>query len=205
MNDIVIRIEETRDRHASENLVREAFWNLFKPGCDEHLFLHRLREGPEFVPELALVAEDPGGIVGCIASMRARVVDDASGGGIGVICLGPLAAHTSRRGEGIGSRLVHETLARARALGFPGAFLFGHPGFYPRFGFADARRWNVATEQGANFDAFMGIELFPGGLAVERGRLVLGDLLQVDPAELERFDAGFPPLEKGEPTCPIAP
>jgi predicted N-acetyltransferase YhbS len=199
MNNIAIRNEHATERAISENLVREAFWNLFKPGCDEHLILHKARSHPAFVKELSLVAVESGAVLGCIATTRANVVETETGLSREVLCPGPLAVHPDHQKRGIGSILVQATLAKARELGFSGAFLYGNPSFYQRFGFENASRWGVTTPQGMNFDAFMGVELVSGGLVGVKGKLDTGDLFEVDPAELERFDAGFEPKEKTSP------
>ena len=58
--NIVIRREEEKDRRAVEHLVRESFWNVYRPGCYEHFVLHKLRSDPAFVQELDLVMEKDG-------------------------------------------------------------------------------------------------------------------------------------------------
>lgn len=63
---VVIRQERAEDEATVENLVREAFWNVYRPGCQEHDVLHRLRASPNFVRELAFVMEGDGRIIGQI-------------------------------------------------------------------------------------------------------------------------------------------
>ncbi len=64
--NVVIRQERAEDEATVENLVREAFWNVYRPGCQEHDVLHRLRASPNFVRELAFVMEGDGRIIGQI-------------------------------------------------------------------------------------------------------------------------------------------
>lgn len=64
--NVVIRQEREEDEATVENLVREAFWNVYRPGCQEHYVLHRLRASPNFVRELAFVMEGDGRIIGQI-------------------------------------------------------------------------------------------------------------------------------------------
>jgi predicted N-acetyltransferase YhbS len=66
MDDIIIRLETKDDYRAVEELTREAFWNVYKPGADEHYFVHTMRERPDFIPELAFVLEKGGEIIGNI-------------------------------------------------------------------------------------------------------------------------------------------
>ncbi len=195
MNTITIRTELSSDHRACEELVREAFWDLYRPGCVEHLILHNARDHADFVGELDLVALAGDQIVGCIVSTLARVVD-AAGTSREVLVLGPLAVTPARQRSGIGGALMRASLERATRLGFCGAFLYGSPDYYPRFGFRSAGDWNVTTADGLNFDAFMGIELIPGGLADVNGRLLESRAFEVDPAQLAGFDALFPVREK---------
>ena len=53
--NIIIRLERENEYHEVENLVRESFWNVYRPGCLEHYVLHQLRNDPAFVPELDFV------------------------------------------------------------------------------------------------------------------------------------------------------
>lgn len=54
-NDYTIRLEKSEDYRAVENLVRESFWNVYRPGCSEHYVIHVLRDDPAFVKELDFV------------------------------------------------------------------------------------------------------------------------------------------------------
>ena len=55
--NITIRLENENDYQNVENLTREAFWNVYRPGCMEHYVLHCYRRDPDFVPELDFVME----------------------------------------------------------------------------------------------------------------------------------------------------
>ncbi|PZW68277.1 hypothetical protein C8E88_101819, partial [Fibrobacter sp. UWR1] len=56
-SEYTIRQEQPADFSAVENLTREAFWNVYRPGCLEHYVLHCYRSNPGFIPELSLVLE----------------------------------------------------------------------------------------------------------------------------------------------------
>ena len=75
-NELVIRLEKPADRREVENLVRESFWNVYRPGALEHFVLHRLRDDPAFVPGLDFVMEKDGRIVGQNVFVRAKIRDD---------------------------------------------------------------------------------------------------------------------------------
>ena len=63
MDGINIRLETEDDYRAVEELTRNAFWNVYKPGADEHYYVHMMRKHPDFIPELAFVLEKDGAII----------------------------------------------------------------------------------------------------------------------------------------------
>ena len=75
--NIIIRLERENEYHEVENLVRESFWNVYRPGCLEHYVLHQLRNDPAFVPELDFVMTLDGQLIGQNMYMKAVIaVDD---------------------------------------------------------------------------------------------------------------------------------
>jgi predicted N-acetyltransferase YhbS len=196
---ITIRREEPGDYRETEILTREAFWDLYKPGCNEHLLVHKLRSAPAFVSELDLVACDGEEIVGNIMYSRARVV--APGGKTGeVLCLGPISVLPERQRTGIGSLLIEESLTRAKELGYPGVFLMGNPTYYSRFGFKHAKAYGVLASDGQNHDYLMGLELAPGRLDGLSGIFLEDEVFHLDPGELVDFEKLFPRKEKHMPS-----
>ena len=214
-----IRKTNINELHITENLTREAFWNLYKPGCDEHLALHQLRQGECYIPDLDLVALLDGQIVGHIISTGARVVPSgtevltttaeqhakstvngevlsASGK---VLCLGPVSAHPSLQGRGIGSQLIRQTIASATGMGFKAIILYGDPAYYGRFGFVNAQKYGISTRDNKNFDPFMALELYPGALDGISGQFFEDDRFFTTEEHLEEFEKHFPVKEKGEP------
>lgn len=102
--------------------------------------------------------------------------ENVSAGGVcagcRVICVGPVSVLPEKQKEGIGCKLLYHLLERAGELGYHAAFLYGHTGYYPRFGFVNAERYGITTRDGKNFDAFMALELRPGALYGITGRFV---------------------------------
>lgn len=192
---MVLRREGEADYEAVENLTREAFWDMFKPGCDEHLLVHKLRRVPAFVPELDFVAVEDGQIVGHIIYSRAKVVGD-DGNAHEVITFGPVSVLPSLQKKGIGSALIEHTMKLAREMGYRGIVIFGHPAYYPRFGFENAERFGITTADGVNFDAFMALELREGSLKGITGRFHEDPVFKIDEDEMEAFDRRFPHREK---------
>ena len=66
-NDYSLRLEAEADYRETEALVRESFWNVYRPGCTEHYILHVLRDDSAYLPELALVMEKDGRLIGTTA------------------------------------------------------------------------------------------------------------------------------------------
>lgn len=197
-----LRREEKGDWRAVETLTREAFWNLHMPGCDEHLLAHNLRVHPAFVPELDYVALAGDELVGNIMYSKAKVVG-ADGTAREVLTFGPLSVLPAWQKKGVGAALVRHTLPLAAALGYPGVVIFGHPEYYPRFGFVNAGTYGIATEEGKNLPPFMALELEAGALAPVKGRFIVDEAFKMDAADVDAFDATFPPKEKKQPEHPF--
>ena len=89
MDNITIRLETENDYRAVEELTRNSFWNVYKPGADEHYYVHTMRNHPDFIPDLAFVLEKDGAIIGNIMYTKARL-EDESGKRKEIVSFGPL-------------------------------------------------------------------------------------------------------------------
>lgn len=194
-NKTTLRLETERDHRAVEELTRDAFWDIYKPGCDEHLLVHKLRGAAAFVPGLDYVAEREGRVVGSIMYSAARVIDD-SDRAHAVLTFGPLGVLPAYQRQGIGAALVRYTLDIIREMGYSAVIIFGHPAFYSRFGFKSAEQFGIATRDGTSLDALMALPLYEDALNGVRGRFYEDDIFQIDPLELAEFDKSFPPRER---------
>lgn len=193
--NIIIRLENQSDYEEVENLTREAFWDIYKPGCDEHLLVHKLRKVSAFIPELDYVAVLDNRIVGNIMYSKAKVVDgDANAHE--VITFGPISVLPSLQKKGIGSALIEHTKKLADNMGYKAIVIFGNPGYYQRFGFKSAESFGIMTADGANFEAFMAMEMYAGALQGIKGKFYEDPVFQVDKKELEAFEKKFPYKEK---------
>ncbi len=193
--NINIRLEVEKDYEEVENLTREAFWDMYQPGCDEHLLAHKLRNVSAFIPELDFVAELDGQIVGNILYSKA-IITSEKGEEHEVVTFGPLSVLPSHQKTGIGSKLIKYTIELAKAMGYKAVVIFGNPAYYHRFGFVNAEEFHITTSDGGNFDAFMVLELFEGALRGISGRFHEDAVFQIDNAELEDFEKKFPYKEK---------
>jgi predicted N-acetyltransferase YhbS len=193
--NIKIRLENETDYEKVENLTREAFWDLYRPGCVEHLLAHKLRKVQAFIPQLDFVAELDHQIVGNIMYSQAKVVA-ANGAEHEVISFGPLSVLPSHQKKGIGTALINHTKKLAEAMGYKAIVIFGNPAYYQRLGFVNAAKFNITTAAGENFEAFMVLELYEGALRGITGKFHEDSVFQIDQAELEAFEKRFPAKEK---------
>jgi predicted N-acetyltransferase YhbS len=191
---IKIRLEEKADHFETENMTREAFWDLYKPGCDEHFVLHQLRQSSAFLPELDYVACDGEAIVGNIIYSKATISDETDR--TTVLCMGPLSVAPAYQKRGIGSALLRKTVDIAHSMGYKAIVIFGDPGYYHRFGFRPARDYGIETADGHAPDAFMALELQENSLRGIRGRFYADEAFKVDEKGFEAYDRQFPYKEK---------
>ena len=197
-NDMLIRLEREEEYRDVENLVREAFWNVYRPGCYEHYVIHVLRDDPAFVKELDFVAEKDGRLIGQNMFMRTVILSD-DGRKILVLTMGPICITPALKRRGFGKRLLDYSQERAAELGY-GAVLFeGNIGFYGHSGFTYARDFGIRYHdlpEGADDSFFLCRELSPGYLAGVTGVYQTPQGYYVDAADVEEFDKTFPPKEK---------
>ena len=192
-----IRLERPEDYSQVENLVREAFWNVYAPGCCEHYILHQLRRNPCYVPELSYVVEEQGRVVAQIAYAKGTYRPD-SGGEEEMLLFGPVGVLPEEQGKGYGSALIRFTLERARELGWPLVAITGNPAYYSRFGFEPASRYGVYHKAFGREEApvFQLCVLDPGGLPPTPGWYEDPACYEAAPEEVEAFDRQFPPKRK---------
>lgn len=200
-NNIVIRRETERDHRAVENLVRESFWNVYRPGCTEHYVLHRLRDDPAFVPELDFVMEADGQLIGQNVFVRAAIQAD-DGRSIPIMTMGPIGIAPAFKRRGYGKRLLDYSLEQAAAYGCGALCFEGNIGFYGKSGFTYASRFGIryhGLPEGADASFFLCRELVPGYLDGVAGEYAPPEgyfVAEREPEAFERFDAQFPTKQK---------
>ena len=211
--DYTIRLEKKDEHREVENLVREAFWNVYRPGCSEHYVLHVLRDDPAFVKELDFVmclsmqendpvdhsvAEKDGELIGQNMFMR-PIINADDGRDIPVLTMGPISITPALKRQGYGKKLLDYSLEKAAAMGF-GAVLFeGNIGFYGKSGFDYARNFGIRYHdlpEGADDSFFLCKELIPGYIDGVTGVYQTPQGYYVDDADVEAFDKAFPPKVK---------
>lgn len=195
MNNLVIRNEREADHHTVEAITREAFWNQYMPGCDEHYLVHCMRAHPDFIPELALVAELGREIVGSIFFTRSHLVDQA-GARHETITFGPVSVSPDLHRQGIGSALIRRGMETAKELGHRAVLIYGYPDYYRRFGFRPGKDFGITNPDGQFPAAHLALELFEGALLHGPAKAYESDLFHVDEAAALAFDGQFPPKVK---------
>lgn len=197
-NDYTIRPETKADWRETENLTREAFWNVYRPGCFEHYVLHCFRGCPDFVPELDLVLEKDGRLIGHVMYVRSAIQAD-DGRQIPIMTFGPISIAPEYKRMGYGTILLRESMARAKQMGAGALAITGDIGFYGRSGFMVASTKGVhyfAEPQESEVPYFLIKELDDGFLNGITGTYRDPEGYFIDGAEAEAFDAQFPPKQK---------
>ena len=141
-NDYIIRLERKEDHAKVEELAREAFWNVYRPGCLEHYVLHVMRDTEDFVPELAFVMEKDGEIIGQNVFGKAKIKAD-DGRIIFIMTMGPICIAPAYKRQGYGKILLDYSLEKAAEFG-AGALCFeGNIDFYGKSGFTFASEFGI--------------------------------------------------------------
>lgn len=196
--DCIIRNEKPEERRAVENLIRESFWNVYRPGCLEHYVMHVLRDDPAFVRELNFIMYKDGELIGQNMFMKTKI-DRDGGGETEVLTMGPICITPHLKRKGYGKILLDYSLQEAKKLGY-GAVLFeGNIGFYGKSGFTYAREFGIRYHdlpQKADDSFFLAKELIPDYLKDVTGVYQTPQGYYVDESEAEKFDAEFPKKEK---------
>ena len=197
-NDYMIRLEKSEDYRAVENLVREAFWNVYRPGCSEHYVLHVLRNDPAFVKELDFVMEQDGKLIGQNMFMK-TIIESDDGREIPVLTMGPIGIIPELKRKGYGKAILDYSLEKAAEMGF-GAVLFeGNIGFYGKSGFDFASKFGIRYHdlpEDADSSFFLCKELIPGYLDEITGVYRTPQGYYVEGEDVDEFDKGFTPKEK---------
>ncbi|MBR0501566.1 MAG: GNAT family N-acetyltransferase [Bacteroidales bacterium] len=201
---MIIRLETPADYREVENLTREAFWNVYRPGCTEHYVLHCYRDNPDFIPELDLVMEEAGRIIGHVMFSKAGLVLP-DGSNKPSWTFGPISIHPDFKRKGYGLRLLKHALDKARGMGIGFLCMEGNIDFYKHAGFDLAGKRGIhyhdlPKEEDVPF--FLAQELIPGWLKANgiedatycppKGYFVADE----DPEAFEAYESTFPPKVK---------
>lgn len=197
-NNINIRLEKQEEYREVENLVRESFWNVYRPGCLEHYVLNQLRNDKAFVPELDFVMEQDGKLIGQNMFMHATIKSD-DGRDIPIMTMGPICIANDLKRKGYGKILLDYSLEKAKELGCGALCFEGNIDFYGKSGFRYASEYGIryhGLPEGEDASFFLCKELIPGYLDGITGEYATPSGYFVDEEAAEEFDKQFPPKEK---------
>ena len=198
MENIIFRNETPADYRAVEELNRESFWNVYKPGADEHYYVHMMRSHPDFIPELAFVLEKDGEIIGNIMYTKAWL-EDETGNRKEILSFGPLCVAPKYQRQKLGKILIEKSFARALEMGYDVNINLGNPGNYVSRGFVSCKKKNVSfVVPGNHPTALLVCELIPGVLDGKNWLYIPSTAADCceDTEASAAFDATFPPKEK---------
>lgn len=197
-NDYMIRLERKEEYREVENLVREAFWNVYRPGCLEHYVLNQLRNDPAFVPELDFVMERDGRLIGQNIFVRATIKAD-DGRDIPIMTMGPICICPELKRKGFGKILLDYSLEKAAELGCGAVCFEGNINFYGKSGFTYASEYGIryhGLPEGEDASFFLCKELIPGYLDGITGEYATPQGYFVDEKASDEYDKTFPHKEK---------
>ena len=200
-NDYRIRLERKEEYREVENLVRESFWNVYRPGCLEHYVLKCLRDDKDFVPELDFVMEKDGRIIGQNIFVRTVIKAD-DGRDIPIMTMGPICITPELKRRGFGKILLDYSLEQAVKAGCGALCFEGNIDFYGKSGFTYASDYGIryhGLPEGEDASFFLCKELIPGYLdgitgeyATPKGYFACDE----NPEEFAAYEATFPHKEK---------
>lgn len=168
MENYLIRTEQKKDYCVVEELVRDAFWNVYRPGCQEHYVLHCFRDKKDYVPELALVLEVGGKIIGQIMFVRTEL-ELEGGKTLSIMTFGPISIAPQYQKQGYGLALLQFALQQAQQMGVGAVAMAGNIEFYGKAGFVPAKSLGIHYAADWEADYFLAKELQTGFLDGVRG------------------------------------
>jgi putative acetyltransferase len=194
--NIIIRNETENDYRFVEEITREAFWNLYFPGCNEHYLVHKMRSHTDFLKELDFVAEYNGKIIGNIMYTKAWLIDEL-GTEMDIISFGPLSVSPEYQRKGIGGGLINHTKNIAIKNGVKAIVILGDPHNYCKHGFKSSKDLNISDINGNYPYGMLSLELEEGVLAGHRWKYRYSGVYEINEKDADEYDNSFEKKEKG--------
>lgn len=192
---IQIRNEQKSDYQIVEDITREAFYNMYVPGCMEHYLVHIMRGHEDFIPELDFVLELDGKVIGNIMYTKAKLTDE-NGEEKEIITFGPISILPKYQRMGYGKLLMEHSFKRAVELGYDTIVIFGSPANYVSRGFKSCKKYNLCVEGGGYPAGMLAKELKEGAFDGRKWTYSGSPVMDVDGQEAARFDGALPPMAK---------
>ena len=192
--DINIRNEEEKDYKIVEEIAREAFWNLYFPGCHEHFVINKMRKHKDFIKQLTFVIEVDGNIEGAIFYTHSKIVCDDKE--YKTISFGPVFISPKYHRKGLGRKLITYSINKAKEMGYNAILTLGYSYHYEPYGFLGGKNYNISMIDGKFYKGLLVLPLYKGALDNISGYVVFSDVFDCNDEEVNEFDKNFPYKEK---------
>lgn len=192
---MIIRQETKKDYREVEELIKKAFWNVNMPGCNEHYLAHKLRGHNDFIPELDLVIEEDGKLIGNVMYTRCKLEDD-NGHTKNILSFGPLSVLPGYQRKGYGKKLLEYSFEKALEMGYDAIVIFGNPENYICNGFKSCYRYNISVGDGVYPVAMLARELKPGAIEKGNWKYIESPAYDIDYSDFADFDRDFEQMEE---------
>lgn len=193
--EIRIRHEDKRDFRKVEEVTRDAFYNLYFPGCEEHLVVHNIRKHKDYIKELSYIIEVNGEIVGSIFYTHSKVIG-WDGREFKTISFGPVSIDPKYHRMGLGKKLITYSLKKARELKYNAVITLGYAYHYAPYGFLSGKQYNIAMEDGKFYKGVLVLPLYDRALENISGYVKFSNVFEVTEKDVEIFDSTFSKKEK---------
>lgn len=190
-----IRIETKDDYRKVEELTRDAFWNLYAPGCDEHYLCHILRGHKDFISELDYVVEHNDTIIASIMYTESILLSDDQEK-VRTVSFGPLCVHPDYQRKGIGTALIEKTRSVVKSMNIPAIIIYGDPHNYCKHGFKNGIDFKVSNMDGEYPLGLLVLELQNGFFGKKKWKIKQTDAFCFDHEKAIEFDRKFAEKEK---------
>jgi predicted N-acetyltransferase YhbS len=189
--NIEIRPTTEVDYPAIVKVTREAFWNLYVPGCDEHYLAHIMHTHPDYLPQLCFAVFESGTLIASIQYTRSHVITN-TGEKKETCTFGPVSVEPRYQRQGIGGKLIGHSLQAAAQMGYKAVLTLGSPYNYFKHGFRGSKDFAISDSAGKFPFGLIALELEKGFLGTSGGKFYYSDVYQsIDPKAVEEFDAQF--------------
>lgn len=199
--NIIVRNEEKKDYRRTEEVAREAFWNLYFPGATEHYIVHKMRSHPDFIKELAFVIEVDGVVEGAIFYTHSKVI--TPNGEFQTISFGPVFISPKYHRKGLGRKLITYSIGKAKEMGYSAILTLGYPYHYEPYGLRGGKKYGIFMPDGKFYTGLLVLPLLENSLNGISGYAEFSDVLEADEAEVLTFDGLFPEKEKKFLPCQL--
>ena len=193
--DTLIRPETENDYVENEHVTREAFWNLYVPGCNEHYLVYVLRKHADYLPEFSFVAEYQNKIIGNIFYARSHVINEHNER-LDTLTIGPVCVLPEYQRKGVGSALIRHTVEIAKQKNYPAIIIYGSPSNYCKHGFKNCKDYQISTADGRYPYAMLVLELQKDVFQHHTWKYYDSAVYNINETEVEEYDRRFPPKVK---------